>query len=98
MGPALFTIGYQGRTLEDSLNVLLTASVTLLCDVRRNPVSRKPGFSKGVLSASSPVSSETPKRATGASSPTRSSGTPGWTNGQWSCEGPVTVQPRVSGR
>jgi uncharacterized protein (DUF488 family) len=47
------TIGYEGRTLEAFLNVLLSAGVTLLCDVRRNPISRKYGFSKGTLSKSS---------------------------------------------
>jgi hypothetical protein len=46
---ALSTIGYEGRTLESYLNELLRAGVTLLCDVRRNPISRKYGFSKSVL-------------------------------------------------
>lgn len=46
----LFTIGYQGRSLEGFLNVLLQAGVTVLCDVRRNALSRKYGFSKAVLS------------------------------------------------
>lgn len=46
----LFTIGYEGRTLECYLNVLLRAGVTILCDVRRNPLSRKYGFSKKTLS------------------------------------------------
>lgn len=48
---ALATIGYEGRTLENYLNVLLRASVTLLCDVRKNPISRKYGFSKKALAA-----------------------------------------------
>jgi hypothetical protein len=48
--PAISTIGYEGRTLENYLNVLLRAGVTLLCDVRRNPISRKYGFSKTTLS------------------------------------------------
>lgn len=48
--PGLRTIGYEGRTLEDYMNRLLRDGVTLLCDVRRNPLSRKYGFSKGVLS------------------------------------------------
>jgi uncharacterized protein (DUF488 family) len=48
----LFTIGYEGRSLERYLNLLLTNGVTLLCDVRRNPLSRKYGFSKGTLSKS----------------------------------------------
>lgn len=47
------TIGYEGHTLESYLNVLLRAGVTLLCDVRRNPISRKYGFSKGALSRAS---------------------------------------------
>ncbi|MDP2157309.1 MAG: DUF488 family protein, partial [Nitrospirota bacterium] len=48
--PGLLTIGYEGKTLERYLNQLLKSSVTLLCDVRRNPLSRKYGFSKGSLS------------------------------------------------
>lgn len=44
------TIGYEGRSLEAYLEALLRAGVTLLCDVRRNPLSRKYGFSKGALS------------------------------------------------
>lgn len=47
--PGLCTIGYEGRTLENYLNYLLRDGVTLLCDVRRNPLSRKYGFSKGTL-------------------------------------------------
>src|SRR5262245_52970208 len=47
--PAMFTIGYEGLTLEAYLNVLLRSGVTLLCDVRRNPISRKYGFSKSTL-------------------------------------------------
>ena len=45
----LVTIGYEGRSLENYLNNLLRAGVTLLCDVRRNPLSRKYGFSKTTL-------------------------------------------------
>jgi uncharacterized protein (DUF488 family) len=45
----LLTIGYEGRSLEGYLNLLLHNSVTLLCDVRRNPLSRKYGFSKSTL-------------------------------------------------
>jgi len=50
--PVLSTIGYEGRTLENYLNTLLQAGVSLLCDVRRNPVSRKYGFSRSSLSSS----------------------------------------------
>jgi uncharacterized protein (DUF488 family) len=48
--PGLCTIGYEGRTLEGYLNQLIQNGVTLLCDVRRNPLSRKYGFSKATLS------------------------------------------------
>lgn len=46
---ALTTIGYEGRVLENYLNELLRAGITLLCDVRRNAISRKYGFSKSTL-------------------------------------------------
>lgn len=49
VGPALCTIGYEGHTLESYLNALIQEGVTLLCDVRRNPISRKYGFSKSTL-------------------------------------------------
>ena len=47
--PGICTIGYEGSSLEGYLNRLLQAGVTLLCDVRRNPLSRKYGFSKSTL-------------------------------------------------
>ena len=47
--PGICTIGYEGSTLEGYLNRLLRAGVTFLCDVRRNPLSRKYGFSKSTL-------------------------------------------------
>jgi hypothetical protein len=50
-GPGLATIGYEGQSVEAYLNKLLADGVTLLCDVRRNPLSRKYGFSKKSLSA-----------------------------------------------
>lgn len=46
----LCSIGYEGRSLEDYMNALLKAGVTILCDVRKNPLSRKFGFSKKMLS------------------------------------------------
>lgn len=48
-GVALFTIGYQGRTLDGYLNILIREGVTLLCDVRHNPISRKYGFAQNTL-------------------------------------------------
>ena len=47
--PRLFTIGYEGKSLEQFLNALIRQSVSVLCDVRRNPMSRKYGFSKPTL-------------------------------------------------
>jgi hypothetical protein len=51
--PGLWTIGYEGKTLERYLNQLLRAGITLLCDVRRNAFSRKYGFSKSTLKSAS---------------------------------------------
>ena len=48
-GPALFTIGYQGKTFESYLQQLINSQVNVLCDVRRNPTSRKMGFSGGPM-------------------------------------------------
>jgi hypothetical protein len=48
--PGLATIGYEGRSLEGYLNTLLLSGISLLCDVRSNPLSRKYGFSKKTLS------------------------------------------------
>jgi len=45
----LYTIGYEGRSFESYVNCLLKHDVKLLCDVRQNPLSRKFGFSKGLL-------------------------------------------------
>jgi uncharacterized protein (DUF488 family) len=45
----LFTIGYEGRSLDDFIAGLRDAGVTVLADVRDAPISRKPGFSKNAL-------------------------------------------------
>lgn len=47
---ALFTIGYEGITLEEYLNRLIQMDIKILCDVRKNPLSMKYGFSKKQLS------------------------------------------------
>lgn len=46
----LFTIGYEGNTFENYLNRLIRNNIKMLCDVRRNPLSRKYGFSRSMLS------------------------------------------------
>lgn len=48
-GKGLFTIGYEGISLESYLNKLIKYGVKALVDVRRNPLSRKYGFSKNQL-------------------------------------------------
>ncbi|HLG37128.1 MAG TPA: DUF488 domain-containing protein, partial [Nitrososphaera sp.] len=45
----LFTIGYEGISLEEYLMRLLTRDVKVLVDVRNNPLSMKYGFSKSKL-------------------------------------------------
>lgn len=44
-----FTIGYEGISLENYLNKLIINDIKLLCDVRKNPISMKYGFSKSQL-------------------------------------------------
>lgn len=45
----LFTIGYEGISLEEYLNRLVKNDVKVLVDVRNNPFSMKFGFSKNEL-------------------------------------------------
>ncbi|MDE0151338.1 MAG: DUF488 domain-containing protein [Bdellovibrionales bacterium] len=45
----LFTIGYEGRSIDEYLNLLIKNNIKILCDVRKNPLSRKYGFSKRSL-------------------------------------------------
>jgi uncharacterized protein (DUF488 family) len=45
----LFTIGYEGISIEKYLNTLIQNDIRVLCDVRNNPLSRKFGFSKSNL-------------------------------------------------
>ena len=45
----LYTIGYEGISLEEYLNRLIKNDVKVLVDVRCNPVSMKFGFSKNQL-------------------------------------------------
>jgi uncharacterized protein (DUF488 family) len=46
---ALFTIGYEGITIEQYINRLIQNNIAILIDVRRNPLSMKYGFSKTQL-------------------------------------------------
>lgn len=45
----LFTLGYEGLSIDAYLGLLITHCITFLVDVRKNPFSRKYGFSKKQL-------------------------------------------------
>ena len=49
MTRTLFTIGYEGKTVEELLDQLNASGVKLLIDVRAVAASRRPGFSKTAL-------------------------------------------------
>ena len=46
----LYTVGYEGRTLDELLQQLIAARVQRLVDVRELPLSRRRGFSKTAFS------------------------------------------------
>ena len=52
-GPAgtIFTIGYEGASLDSVLRTLAARGVAVVLDVRELPLSRRAGFSKRPLSA-----------------------------------------------
>jgi uncharacterized protein (DUF488 family) len=45
----IFTIGYEGATMDEFIDALRKASVERVIDVRAVPNSRRPGFSKTPL-------------------------------------------------
>jgi uncharacterized protein (DUF488 family) len=50
-GDVLITVGYEGRSAAELVSALAEAGVTVLCDVRLTPSSRKPGLSRNRLAA-----------------------------------------------
>jgi uncharacterized protein (DUF488 family) len=48
----VYTIGYEGATMDAFLSALMTAGVERVIDVRALPLSRRPGFSKSILASS----------------------------------------------
>jgi len=44
--PAMFSIGYEGLTIDSFLYKLIANNITVIVDVRNNPLSMKYGFSK----------------------------------------------------
>jgi uncharacterized protein (DUF488 family) len=51
MHPTLFTLGYEGLTIEAFIARLQTTQVKTVVDVRELPLSRKKGFSKSAFCA-----------------------------------------------
>lgn len=47
--PMLFTMGYEGCSLEKYIQRLITNNIRILVDVRKNAFSMKYGFSKSIL-------------------------------------------------
>ena len=45
----IYTLGYEGLHFEEYVNRLIRKGVKLVCDVRRNPLSRKFGFTQRSL-------------------------------------------------
>ena len=51
MAATIATIGYEGATIDAFVQTLRENKIQCLIDVRRNALSRKPGFSKKALTA-----------------------------------------------
>jgi uncharacterized protein (DUF488 family) len=47
--PLLFTVGYEGRSIDGFVGLLRREGVEQVADVRDNPWSRKPGFTGSEL-------------------------------------------------
>jgi len=45
----IYTAGYEGKTVDEFLNLLMRSGIRRLIDVRYNPVSRRYGFHKSTL-------------------------------------------------
>lgn len=45
----LFTSGYEGETINGFIEKILNNGVETIIDIRENPFSRKPGFSKKIF-------------------------------------------------
>ncbi len=46
---AIYTAGYEGKTVDEFLNLLMECGISRLIDVRSNPISRRYGFHKSTL-------------------------------------------------
>lgn len=46
---AIYTAGYEGKTVDEFLNLLMESGISRLIDIRFNPISRRYGFHKSTL-------------------------------------------------
>ncbi len=46
---SIYTAGYEGKTVDEFLNLLMKSGISRLIDVRYNPISRRYGFHKSTL-------------------------------------------------
>lgn len=51
MPSRIYSVGYEGLEVQSLIDRLTSSGVTLVVDVRLNPISRKPGWSKKALQA-----------------------------------------------
>ena len=51
MSSPMYTIGYQGTSIERLIQTLADANVSVLVDTRESPMSRRPEFRAKVLEA-----------------------------------------------
>jgi uncharacterized protein (DUF488 family) len=49
--PCLFTLGYEGATIDQFVQTARANGICAIVDVRRNPISRKKGFAKSAFRA-----------------------------------------------
>ena len=45
----IYTLGYEGRSVDSMLNGILHSGIKAIIDIRANPISRKYGFAKNTL-------------------------------------------------
>jgi len=47
--PSIFTVGYEGESVDHFFNKILSSGIKAIIDIRNNPISRKYGFSKKIM-------------------------------------------------
>lgn len=46
---AVYTIGYEGKSVDEFLNILINRGIQLIIDVRHNPIARSYGYHKSTI-------------------------------------------------